>query len=129
MIVVDSSVWIDFLRGTRTPEVERLLRLLGRQPLLVGEVILLEVLQGIADDAEAARVDAAMRQFAIEPMLDDSLAVAAAAHYRRLRALGITVRKTIDLIIATFCIARGHALLTSDRDFRPMAMHLGLRLA
>lgn len=129
MIVVDSSVWIDFLRGSRTLEVDRLSRLLGRQPLLVGDVILLEVLQGIANDAEAARVEAALRRFAIEPMLDDRLAVAAAAHYRRLRALGITVRKTIDLIIGTFCIARGHALLTSDRDFRPMAMHLGLRLA
>ncbi len=128
MIVVDSSVWIDFLRGTRTPEVERLLQLLGRQPLLVGDVILLEVLQGIANDEEAARVEAAMRRCAIEPMLGGDLAVVVAENYRRLRAIGITVRKTIDLIIGTFCIARGHALLTSDRDFQPMAMHLGLRL-
>jgi predicted nucleic acid-binding protein len=86
------------------------------------------VLQGIASESEAARVEAALRRFPIEPMLDAALAVVAAGHYRRLRALSVTIRKTIDVIIGTFRIARGHPLLTADRDFRPMADHLGLQL-
>jgi predicted nucleic acid-binding protein len=128
MIVVDSSVWIDFLNGNATPEVGRLSSLLGTEPLLVGDVILLEVLQGVRSEADAQRVEAALRRFDIVPMLGPELAVMAAAHYRRLRGVGITVRKTIDMIIGTFCIARGHALLTADRDFAPMGRHLGLIL-
>ena len=128
MIVVDSSVWIDFLTGVRTAKVEWLLDLLGRQPLLVGDLILLEVLQGVASEAEATRVEAALRRFHVEPMLAPDLAIAAVGHYRRLRGLGVTLRKTVDLIIGTFCIAHGHPLLTADRDFRPMAEHLGLQL-
>ena len=129
MIVVDSSVWIDFLNGNATPEVGRLSALLGNEPLLVGDVILLEVLQGVRSETDAVSVEAALRRFDVVPMLDPELAVIATTHYRRLRASGITVRKTIDLIIGTFCIARGHALLTADRDFAPMAGHLGLTLA
>lgn len=129
MIVVDSSVWIDFPNGRPTPEVDRLHDLLGARPLLIGDLILLEVLQGLRSDADAARVEAALRRFEVQPMLDADLAVLAAAHFRRLRSLGITVRKTVDLIIGTFCIASGHALLTADRDFLPLARHLGLRLA
>jgi predicted nucleic acid-binding protein len=128
MIVVDSSVWIDFLNGNATPEVGRLSSLLGIEPLLVGDVILLEVLQGVRSQADAQRVEVALHRFDIIPMLDPELAVIAAANYRRLRGVGITVRKTIDLIIGTFCIARGHALLTADGDFAPMARHLGLML-
>lgn len=129
MIVVDSSVWIDFFNGSETREVARLLSLLGVEPLLVGDIVLLEVLQGVGSEAEARRVEDALRRFDVEPMLDPELAVLAATYYRRLRGLGITVRKTIDLIIGAFCIARGHALLTADRDFAPMAKHLGLTLA
>lgn len=129
MIVVDSSVWIDFLNGRPTPEVDRLHDLLGARPLLIGDLILLEVLQGLRSDADAARVEAALRRFEVQPMLDADLAVLAAAHFRQLRSLGITVRKTGDLIIGTFCIASGHGLLTADLDFLPMARHLGLRLA
>lgn len=128
MIVVDSSVWIDFLNGHATPEVGRLSALLGTEPLLVGDIILLEVLQGVRSETDAKRVEAALRRFDVVPILDPDLAVLGAAHYRHLRALGITVRKTIDLIIGTFCIARGHALLTADRDFAPMSGHLGLTL-
>ena len=128
MIVVDSSVWIDFLNGNATSEVGRLSSLLGGEPLLVGDVILLEVLQGVRSEDNAQRVEAALRRFDIVPMLDPELAVIAAGYYRRLRGVGITVRKTIDLIIGTFCIARGHALLTADRDFAPLARHLGLML-
>ena len=128
MIVVDSSVWIDFLNGIRSPQVARLFDRLGEEPLLVGDLILLEVLQGVASESEAARVEAALRRFDVEPMLDPDLAVTAAAHTRSLRGLGLTLRKTIDLVIGTFCIARGHELLTADRDFLPMAKHLGLQL-
>ena len=128
MIGVDSSVWIDFLNGNATSEVGRLSSLLGGEPLLVGGLILLKVLQGVRSEADAQRVEAALRRFDIVPMLGPELAVIAATHYRRLRALGITVRKTIDLIIGTFCIAGGHALLTADRDFTPLAQHLGLTL-
>jgi hypothetical protein len=128
VIVVDSSVWIDFLNGRRTREVDRLRDLLGAEPLLIGDLILLEVLQGVRTEAEAARVEAALRRFDVHPMLDPQLATLAAAHYRTLRSLGVTVRKTVDLVIGTFCIASGRALLTSDRDFMPMARHLGLRL-
>lgn len=113
MIVVDSSARIDFLHGHRTAEVERLSALLGTEPLLVGDVILLEVLQGVRSETDAKRVEAALRRFDVVPMLDPGLAVLAAAHDRRLRALGITVRKTIELIIGAFCIAEGHRLLTA----------------
>jgi predicted nucleic acid-binding protein len=128
MIVVDSSVWIDFFNGIATAEVERLRTLIGQQPLLVGDVMLLEILQGVASEREARRVENALRQFDVAPMLDPDLAVQGAAYYRRLRQRGITLRKTIDLIIGTFCIAHRHTLLTSDRVFLPMAEHLGLKL-
>jgi len=129
MIVVDSSVWIDFLNGVTTPQVERLQELIGRVPLLVGDVILLEVLQGVASEREAGIVETALRKFDLAPMLDPDMAVRAAATYRRLRQRGVAMGKTIDLIIGTFCLAGGHALLTSDRDFAPMGEHLGLHLA
>jgi predicted nucleic acid-binding protein len=128
MIVVDSSIWIDFFNGIATAEVERLRTLIGQQPLLVGDVMLLEILQGVASEREARRVENALRQFDVAPMLDPDLAVQGAAYYRRLRQRGITLRKTIDLIIGTFCIAHRHTLLTSDRVFLPMAEHLGLKL-
>ncbi len=128
MIVVDSSVWIDFLNGIQSPQVAHLFDRLGEEPVLVGDLILLEVLQGVAGERQAARVEAALRRFDVVPMLDPDLAVIAAAHYRTLRGLGVTIAKTIDLVIATFCITRGHALLTADRNFLPMAKHLGLQL-
>jgi predicted nucleic acid-binding protein len=96
--------------------------------ILVGDLIMTEVLQGARDEAHAARIERGLRAFGVVRMLDDALAVQAARHYRALRTRGITVRKTIDLLIATFCIARGHTLLHDDRDFAPMADHLGLRV-
>lgn len=128
MIVVDSSVWIDFFNGTATAEVQQLRRLIGQQPIVVGDVMLLEVLQGVTREREARRVESALRQFDLAAILDPDLAVQAAANYRLLRRHGITVGKTIDLMIGTFCIAHSHTLLTSDRDFAPMAEHLGLKL-
>ena len=127
MIVVDSSVWIDHLNNQVTPEVRHLRTLVGRTAILVGDLILLEVLQGLRDGREAVLVERALRRFDVAPMLDPDLASRAAANYRRLRSHGVTVRKTADLIIGTFCIERGHALLHSDRDFLPMQVHLGLQ--
>lgn len=129
MILVDSSVWIAHLRGQTTPATAKLEAAAARDPLLVGDLILLEVLQGAKDDAHAARIERALREYAIVPLLDDRLAAQAARNYRRLRALGVTIRKTANIIIGTFCIEHHHSLLHDDRDFEPMEMHLGLKVA
>ena len=129
MILVDSSVWIDQLRGFDTEPVRRLRAAAGRETLLVGDLILVEVLQGARDDGHAARLERNLRRFPVMPLLADDLVVAAARNYRVLRSLGVTVRKTIDVIIGTWCIVHGHALLHDDRDFAPMERHLGLRVA
>jgi len=127
VILVDSSVWIDHLRNKITAPVSSLRSLISREELLVGDLILCEVLQGLRSDAEAKLVEDALREFPIVSLLDAELAVKAAANYRCLRSQGFTVRRTIDLIIATFCIERRHLLLHGDRDFTPMARFLGLR--
>jgi predicted nucleic acid-binding protein len=129
MIVVDSSVWIAELRGLDTEPVRTLRSITETDEILVGDLIMLEVLQGARDERHAARIERNLRQFRIERMLDDELAVSAAEYYRDLRKRGITIRKTIDLIIGAFCIARAHVLLHDDRDFDPMAAHLGLQVA
>jgi len=128
MIVVDSSIWIAHLRGERTEPVRKLRSLDDPDEILVGDVILLEVLQGARGEAHARLIERSLRQFRIEPMLDDHLAAQAAANYRELRRRGSTVRKTVDVIIGTFCLERGHALLHDDRDFEPFAAHLGMRV-
>lgn len=127
MILVDSSVWIDHLNGAGTAPAYPLRELIPMEPLLVGDLILCEVLQGLRTEAEARRVEHALRRFELVALLNPELAVKAAANYRFLRRSGITVRKTIDLVIATFCIERGHSLLHDDRDFEPMGNLLGLR--
>ena len=129
MILVDSSVWIARLRGRETTGTARLRELAARETLLIGDLILLEVLEGARDEAHASRIERAMRRYAVVPLLDDELAPRAARNYRTMRDLGITIRKTADLIIGTYCIERGHALLHDDRDFDPMEQHLGLRVA
>jgi predicted nucleic acid-binding protein len=129
VILVDSSVWIARLRGRETEATARLRALIPREPLLIGDLILLEVLQGARDEAHAARIERDMRRYAVVPLLDDELAPRAARNYRALRDLGVTIRKTADLIIGTYCIERGHTLLHDDRDFDPMEQHLGLRVA
>jgi len=128
VIVVDTSVWIDYLRGVASDRVERLRTLMRRQPeMLIGDLILCEVLRGCRSEAEATEVEAALREFAIVTLCTPDLAVRAAANYRLLRRRGVTIRTTIDMIIGTFCIERGHTLLHSDRDFEPMERLLGLR--
>ena len=129
MILVDSSVWIDHLNDILTDPVQRLRAMIPIRLLLVGDLILCEVLQGLRSEAEGRRIESLLRRFETVSLLDPELAVQAAANYRFLRRKGITVRKTIDLVIATFCIERGHALLHSDRDFAPMERFLGLRAA
>jgi predicted nucleic acid-binding protein len=127
MIVADSSVWIGQLRGLDNRAVRKLTEVQrAHRAILIGDLILLEVLQGARDDAHALRLERDLRKFKIESMLGDDIAVKAATNYRILRGRGITVRKTVDLIIATFCIERGHSLLHDDRDFDAIAPHVGL---
>ena len=125
MIVVDTSVWISYFgsdpsRATLLIEADEVI-----DQIVVGDVILLEVLQGARDLRHARKLESRLRRFQIEGMLNPQLAIRAAEHYRTLRGLGVTVRKTADLIIATFCIDRGFTLLHENRDFTPMAIHLG----
>jgi predicted nucleic acid-binding protein len=126
VIVVDSSVWIDFLNGRNAPHVRRLRVLLGTDEIIVGDLMLCEVLQGLDSEREAQEVETLLRRFEIVPMVGDAIAAAAARNFRALRRRGITVRKTIDLLIGTWCIANDTPLLHNDGDFRPMARHLGL---
>jgi predicted nucleic acid-binding protein len=126
LIVVDSSVWIDFLNGRNVPHVRRLRALLGTEEIAVGDLMLCEVLQGLVSERAAQDVEALLRRFLIVPMAGDMIAVAAARNFRFLRRHGITIRKTIDLLIGTWCVENGCALLHNDSDFRPMARYLGL---
>jgi predicted nucleic acid-binding protein len=128
MIVVDSSVWIAHLRNMRIPAVVKLRAVADPLDIIVGDIVLLEVLQGARDDAHAAAIERNLRQFEITAMLDEGLAVRAARYYRILRDRGVTVRKTIDVIIGAYCLEHGCGLLHDDRDFEPMARYLGLRV-
>ncbi|WP_029001183.1 type II toxin-antitoxin system VapC family toxin [Azohydromonas australica] len=126
MILVDSSVWIDYFRGTPTPQADELDRLLGHQVLATGDLILAEVLQGFASERDFNQAKKLLTSLEVVDMVGADLAIQAARNFRTLRALGVTVRKTVDTLIATSCIERGHALLFSDRDFDPFVRHLGL---
>lgn len=126
MIVVDTTVWIDFLNGRDPPHVRHLRSLFGAKEIVLGDLMLCEVLQGLQSEQDAREVEALLRRFDIVPMAGDTIAVAAARNFRRLRARGITIRKTVDLLIGTWCIEHRRQLLHNDRDFRPMARHLGL---
>ncbi len=129
MILVDSSVWVDFFRAADTPQVALLDSLLGRSRIAVGDLIAAEVLQGVRDAREFKQVKRALDAFDHVDLVGYELAVKASDNYRALRALGITVRKTIDTLIATRCIEDGLTLLHADRDFTPFAQHLGLKVA
>lgn len=129
MVIVDSSVWIDFLNGTTNPETQWLDLQLDRERVGLTSLILAEVLRGLRDDREAATVHAELLKFEVVEHLDTALAVEAAAHYRHLRRRGLTVRKTADLLIAAFCIRDDHMLLHRDRDFDVFEKHLGLQVS
>jgi predicted nucleic acid-binding protein len=127
VILVDTSVWVDYFRGTATPQTDTLDRLLGVEPLVIGDLILIEVLQGFATQRDFDRARRMLGTFELVVLGGQDVAIVAAQFYRRLRGLGVTVRKTIDTIIATRCIVGGYALLHDDADFEPFARHLGLR--
>ena len=129
MIVVDSSVWIDFFNGRDTKQTDALDSFLGRREIVVGDLILAEVLQGFRSDRDFRQARRILRAFPVVSMVGATLALRSADNYRRLRRRGVSVRKTIDVMIATYCLSRRLPLLHADRDFDPMVRHLGLRLA
>ena len=129
MILVDSSVWIDYFRGTATPHAEKLDALLGIDLIATGDLILIEVLQGFVSERDFNQAKKLMTSLVIINLAGQDIAIQAAKNFRALRALGITARKTIDTVIATRCIESGLSLLYSDRDFDPFVAHLGLRSA
>ena len=129
MILVDSSVWIDYFRGTPTPQAEMLDSLLESEPVATGDLILAEVLQGFRSDRDFNQARKLLTSLMVIDLGGKDIAIQAARNFRALRALGISVRKTIDTLIATRCIASGLTLLYSDRDFDPFVQHLGLRSA
>ncbi len=129
MILVDSSVWIDYFRGVATPQADRLDSLLGSEPIAIGDLILTEVLQGFVSDHDFRQATTLLTSLLMVDLGGRGIAIQAAKNFRTLRSLGVTVRKTIDTVIATRCIESGFALLYSDRDFDPFVEHLGLRPA
>jgi len=129
VILVDSSVWIDYFRGTVNRATERLDQLLGVEPLAIDDLILAEVLQGFQEDRDFNKARKMLAALHVVDLCGEEIAIQAARNFRRLRCIGITVRKTIDIVIATKCIESGHDLLHNDRDFDPFVEHLGLRVA
>jgi predicted nucleic acid-binding protein len=128
VVIVDTTVWIDYLRGTENAETRWLDRELQRQRLGVTDLVLCEVLQGIRDQGTFARVKADLLKFQVFDSGGVELAVAAAQNYRELRRRGYTVHKTIECLIATLCLEARHELLHRDRDFDCFEKVLGLRV-
>ena len=129
MILVDSSVWIASFRGVLTRETARLKAITDPAEIILGDIVLLEILQGAVSDSNAANLQKRLAMFGVVALLSPEIAIKAAANFRMLRSKGTTIRKTPDLIIGTYCMEHGHSLLHADRDFDPMAEHLGLRIA
>ena len=129
MVVVDSGVWIDFFNGAETPQRNVLRELLthGEVALIVPDLVLYEVLRGFRRERDYLQAEALMLSMTIESTGGQALAQRAATHYRSLREQGVTVRKSIDVLLATFCIARGYTLLHRDRDFNAFEELRGLR--
>ena len=128
MILVDSSVWIDYFRGAITPQTEKLDGLLESEPLAIGDLILAEVLQGFTAERDFNEAVKMLTSLMVVELGGQDIAIQAAKNFRALRSRGVTVRKTIDTVIATRCIESGYDLLHNDRDFDPFAKHLGLRV-
>ena len=128
MIVADSSAWIAYLRDPTGEMASVLENAVTQERVLMLDIVLLEVLQGAVSEAHAVRLAENLNLLPIESALDPSLARMAARNYRTLRAAGFTIRKTVDLIIGTYCIEHRHTLLHADRDFAPMVQHLGLTI-
>ncbi len=128
MLVVDSTVWIDYFNGAENPQTDYLERIADQVPILIGDLILAEVLQGFRDDADFEKARRAFSKYLQVEMVNSNLALQSARNYRLLRRKGITVRKTIDSLIATYCIENDHELLHNDSDFNGYEKHLGLRV-
>lgn len=129
MILVDSSVWVEYFKGSITTQTEMLDGLLGQQPLAIGDLILTEVLQGFDNERDFSHAKRMLTSLMVVELGGRDIAIQAAKNFRALRKLGVTVRKTIDTVIATRCIDSGYELLHNDRDFDPFAKYLGLRVA
>jgi predicted nucleic acid-binding protein len=128
MIVVDSSVWIDYFNGKITKQTDLLDSLFGIELIVIGDIILTEVLQGFQEDKDFNKARKLFDSLIFRQMLGEELAVKSAENYRILRKKGVTVRKAIDVIIATFCVASDLPLLHSDKDFTTMVKHLNLKV-
>jgi predicted nucleic acid-binding protein len=128
MILVDTTVWIDYFNGIDNWQTDFLHTVLTQQDIIVGDIVLSEVLQGFRSDAEFEQARLFLSKARQLSLLTPDLAVQSARNYRHLRKLGITIRKTADCYIATFCIEMGHDLLHNDRDFDPFETHLGLQV-
>ncbi|MCG7982540.1 MAG: PIN domain nuclease [Candidatus Thiodiazotropha lotti] len=126
MIVVDSSVWIDYFSGLENAQTDKLDEILGVKPVAIGDLILTEVLQGFRHDKDYNAARKLFGDVTVLDMLGKAMAIRSAENFRALRKKGLTVRKTADVIIATFCIDQKLPLLFSDKDFKPFVEHLGL---
>lgn len=127
MILVDTSVWIDYFNGTANVQTDRLDEALAAGDVLMGDLILLEILQGIRSDRDYRVTSEALSKLGMVELFGRRMAMQCADNYRALRKKGITIRKTADVIIASYCIAHDLPLLFLDRDFRPFVDHLGLQ--
>jgi predicted nucleic acid-binding protein len=128
MLVVDSTVWVDYFNGVKNAQTDHLHQIADRTPILVGDLILAEVLQGFREDADFEKARRALGKFIQAEMVSSELAIQSARNYRLLRGKGVTVRKTIDSLIATYCIENEHQLLHNDGDFDGYEKHLGLQV-
>ncbi len=127
MIMVDTSVWIDAFNGVASKQVDELSHVLGKETVYVGDLIIAEILQGIRSDEDFENIKNALNKFPCANLLGKQIAIKSAQNYRALRNKGITTRKIVDTIIATYCIENGLILLHNDKDFLPMEKYLGLK--
>ena len=128
MLVVDTTVWVDYFNGVENSKTDFLNTILDKTPILIGDLILAEVLQGFRHDPDFEKVRRALGKYLQVNMVNSALAVQSARNFRFLRQKGITVRKTIDSLIATYCIENDHELLHNDSDYDGYEQHLGLRV-
>ena len=128
MLVVDTTVWVDYFNGVENPQTDFLYSVLDTTPILIGDLILTEVLQGFRHDPDFEKARRIFGKFMQESIVNPALAIQSARNYRFLRQKGVTVRKTIDSLIATFCIENDHQLLHNDSDFDGYEEHLGLKV-
>ena len=127
MVLVDTSIWVDYFWGMDTPQTQKLDRLLEAERIVIGDLIFAELLQGFRSGKDLAAARKMIDKLEYRDLAGKEICLKAADNYRWLRTRGITVRKTIDVIIGTFCLENGIGLLHNDRDFDPMEKHLGLR--